>query len=97
MNFYCIPVIVVCCYLIGELFKLIFSNKQNTYKYIPIITALAGGLLGVAIFFTNPEILAVDNAWSALGIGIVSGASATGANQIIKQIFTNKQEDHKND
>ncbi|MBQ2711503.1 MAG: hypothetical protein IJF66_06140 [Clostridia bacterium] len=41
--------------------------------------------------------LAVDNAWSALGIGIVSGASATGANQIIKQIFTNKQEDHKND
>jgi len=27
-----------------------------------------------------------DNVWTSLGIGIVSGISSTGANQIIKQL-----------
>ena len=35
--------------------------------------------------------------WSALGIGTVSGASATGANQIIKQIFFKHDKEDGND
>ena len=43
----------------------------------------------------NRGILNVENIWIALGIGIVSGASSTGANQIIKQIF--KKGEDKNE
>lgn len=51
-----------------------------------------GGILGTIIFLTNPEvILDAPNIWVAIGIGVVSGASATGANQIIKQIFQQNQ------
>ena len=73
------------------LFKVLFKNKQDLYKLIPIILACFGGLLGILIFLTNPEIiLNAKNFWTALGIGIVSGVSSTGTNQIIKQIFNNK-------
>lgn len=88
MDFTCVPIIVVCCYIVGEIYKVLFKNKQEAYKLIPILVAILGGLLGVLIYFTNPEmVLNADNVWVALGVGIVSGASSTGTNQIIKQIF----------
>ena len=91
MEFTSIPIIVIICYIIGEIYKVLFKNKQGLYKLIPIILACFGGLLGVLIFLTNPEImLNVSNAWTALGIGIISGVSSTGTNLIIKQIFKKK-------
>ena len=88
MDFTSVPIIVVCCYIIGEIYKVLFQNKQEAYKLIPIVMAITGGLLGIIIYLTNPEmILNAENIWIALGIGIVSGSSSTGANQIIKQIF----------
>lgn len=92
MEFISVPIIVVCCYIIGELIKLVFKNKQEAYNYIPIITAVIGGALGILIFYTNPEIIMAPNPWSALGMGIISGSSATGTNQIIKQLIKSKEE-----
>ncbi len=44
--------------------------------------------MGIIIYLTNKEmILNADNIWVALSIGIISGASATTTNQIIKQLF----------
>lgn len=86
MDFTSVPIIVICCYIIGEIYKVLFQNKQEAYKLIPIIMAIIGGLFGILIYLTSPEvILNAENIWIALGIGIVSGASSTGANQIIKQ------------
>ena len=43
------------------------------------------------IYLTSPDmILNADNVWIALGIGIVSGFSATGTNQLFKQLFGKK-------
>lgn len=96
MDFTSVPIIVVCCYIIGEIYKGLFKNKQEAYKLIPIVLAIIGGLLGIIIYLTNPEmILNAENIWIALGIGIVSGASSTGANQIVKQIF--KKGEDKNE
>lgn len=93
MDFTSVPIIVVCCYIIGEIYKVLFKNKQEAYKLIPIVMAIIGGLLGIIIYLTNPEIiLNAENIWVALGIGIVSGASSTGANQIVKQIFKKGEE-----
>ena len=97
MDFISVPIIVVCCYIVGELFKLVFKNKQEAYNYIPIITAVMGGALGILIFYTNPEIKMAQNPWSALGMGIISGSSATGTNQIIKQLFKSKKINNKED
>lgn len=93
MDFTSVPIIVVCCYIIGKIYKVLFKNKQEAYKLIPIVMAIIGGLLGIIIYLTNPEmILNAENIWIALGIGIVSGASSTGANQIVKQIFKKGEE-----
>lgn len=93
MDFTSVPIIVVCCYIIGEIYKVLFKNKQEAYKLIPMLMAINGGLLGILIYLTNPEmIFNVDNFWAALGIGIVSGTSSTGANQIIKQILKRGEE-----
>ena len=97
MNFTAVPIIVICCYLCGEIYKAIFRNHTNAYRFIPLVTSVLGGILGVVIFLTNPEvILDAPNIWIALGVGIVSGASATGANQIIKQIYQQTNEDTEN-
>lgn len=89
MEFSSVPIIVLCCYIIGEIYKIVFKNKKESYKLIPLILSIFGGIIGIVIFYTNPEmILDAHNVWVALGVGIVSGASSTGANQIIKQVFS---------
>lgn len=94
MEFTSIPIIVTLCYIIGEIYKVFFKNNKDLYKLIPIVLACFGGLLGIIIFLTNPEImLNVSNVWTALGIGIVSGVSSTGTNQIIKKIFKKEEGD----
>ena len=93
MDFVSVPIIVLICYMIGEIYKVLFKHRQELYKLIPIIVAFIGGMLGVLIFITTPEIIFnVNNLWDALLIGIMSGSSATGTNQIVKQIFINKEE-----
>ena len=83
-----VPIIVICCYIIGEIYKAVFKNKPKLYKLIPIILPIVGGLIGIVIYLTNPEeICNAPNFWEALLIGIISGSSSTGANQIIKQLF----------
>ena len=88
MDFVSIPIIVLICYMIGEIYKVLLKNNQEMYRLIPILVASIGGVLGVLIYFTAPEmIFNVDNLWIALGIGITSGFSATGTNQVIKQLI----------
>lgn len=96
MNYSCVPIIVVICYVIGEIYKLIFRNKKDLFKFIPILLAIIGGLLGILLYYTAREMIPfATNVYIALGIGIVSGVSATGTNQIIKQLF--KKEGDKNE
>lgn len=79
-----IPIILIICYMAAEVFKVIFKKKDNMYKLIPILVSM----LGILIFLTNPEmILNAANIWNALLVGIVSGASSTTTNQIIKQLL----------
>lgn len=102
MDFVSVPIIVVCCYVLGELYKLVFRKKTQAYKFIPITMCVIGGILGIIMFYTEPTmIFDADNAWVALGIGMVSGVSATGTNQIIKQLFgknkESKEKENEND
>ena len=98
MEFTSLPIIVIICYMIGEIYKVIFKSKESLYKLIPIVVSITGGIIGILIFLTNPElILNVTNVWTALVVGIVSGASATTTNQIVKQLFKKSNEVNKHE
>lgn len=93
MEFTCVPIIIIICYMVGEIYKVIFKSKEELFKLIPIIVTITGGLLAILIYLTNKEIIFdADNIWIALQIGLVSGASATTTNQIVKQVFKSKEE-----
>ena len=70
--------IVVITYLIGLGAKAIPHIKNN---YIPIIVGVAG-------MYVIPDFPAND-ILNAIAVGIVSGLSSTGVNQIYKQVKNN--------
>ena len=94
MNITVIPIIVILTYLLIELVKCLFINNDRYKKIIPILSALIGGGISVVMYITNQEIMQVSNIWIALEIGIVSGSSVTGTNQIIKKIFGGTKDDN---
>lgn len=79
-----VAAISVICWLAGEAVKL--SPLDN--KWIPVVVGVLGGILGVVGFKTMPEFPASD-VMTAVAVGIVSGLSATGADQIGKQLGSN--------
>lgn len=77
--------IVVITYLIGYAAKQIPQVNDN---YIPIIVGVAGAILGVVGMYVIPDYPAND-ILNAIAVGIVSGLSSTGVNQIYKQVKNN--------
>ena len=76
-----VAAIVVIAYLAGMAVKATGINN----KWIPIICGVVGGILGVLGMRLIPDFPAGD--WiTAAAVGIVSGLSATGINQIGKQL-----------
>lgn len=96
MDYVCIPIIVIISYIVGEIYKIALKT-DNAKKFIPIVVSIVGGCLGIAIYYTSPGSISARSVWDALLIGIVSGESATGTNQIIKQLFINNQGGEKYD
>ena len=86
-----IPFIVVIVYLVSEIYKVIFKKKSKAYKLIPVFSSLLGGLLGGLMYLTSSGLIMTSNVYNALLIGMISGSSATGANQIIKQLIKKKR------
>ena len=74
--------IVVICYLIGLAAKTTPAVKDN---YIPVIVGAFGGILGVLGMYVIPDFPAQD-ILNAIAVGIVSGLSSTGINQVYKQL-----------
>lgn len=86
-TFAAIPAIVIVVYLIAELFKQLFKNNKDAKSYIPVICGASGLVLGVLCYCFWPSVIAgAENAFTAAAIGTFSGLSATGVNQIWKQI-----------
>lgn len=82
-----VPAIFAMCYMVGLICKAFEVEKLN--KFIPSICGVIGAGLGILVFLTIPNFIPAENWASAVAVGIVSGLSATGVNQIFKQ-FTDK-------
>ena len=78
------PAIMVVTYLITEIFKLFFKNKE---KYLPIIAGVTGGLIGLVSYIFVPGFFIETDILTAIAIGIISGLGATGSNQLLKQFM----------
>lgn len=74
--------IVVIAYLVGLAAKLIPGIDD---RVIPVIVGVVGAVLGVVGMYCMPDFPAHD-VLNAIAIGIVSGLSSTGVNQIYKQV-----------
>lgn len=77
-----VAVIAVICYLIGTGMKA--WDKFDDRK-IPVLMGVCGAILGIVAFYFAPNIIPAEDIITAIAIGIVSGFTATGINQIWKQ------------
>ena len=59
MEFTSIPIIVVICYIIGEIYKVVFRKKKEAKKIIPMVMAIMGEILGILLYQTNLEIISM--------------------------------------
>lgn len=80
--------IVVITYLVGLAAKTIPMIED---KFIPVIVGVTGGVLGVVGMNVMPDFPAKD-LLNAIAIGVVSGLSSTGANQVVKQLTSKSTE-----
>lgn len=76
--------IVIICYLIGYGCKVI---KYIPNKYIPIIVGVVGGILAIPAVKIMPDFPTTD-VITAVSIGIMSGLTSTGVNQVFKVMKT---------
>lgn len=76
-----VAAITVICYLIGEAVKGTGLNN----KWIPTICGVSGLVLGIVGLFVMPDFPASDFI-TAAAVGVVSGLTATGINQVFKQL-----------
>lgn len=77
-----VAAIAVICYLVGMGLKAwdAFDDRK-----IPVLMGVVGAILGIVAYFLAPQLLPCDDIISAVAVGIVSGFTATGINQIYKQ------------
>lgn len=75
--------ITVLAYVVGQIIKV--SKLDN--KWIPIICGIFGGLIGILSFYIRVPDFPASDVITAAAVGVASGLSATGINQIGKQLF----------
>lgn len=95
-----VPILMIV-YIGMEIIKRAILSKDNTKKYrafIPVMAPIIGSLISLLIFYKWPYISTSVNALNAFASGAISGAAATGGNQIYKQIskFFSTTEDNTN-
>ena len=89
MEIIAVPAIISLVFSIMEVYKKIArktKHQENLLRIIPVIAAILGVIAGVVCFFAFPTIIAATDIVAACMIGGASGLSATGANQIFKQL-----------
>ena len=86
LNLISVPAIAVAVYVVMEVLKKAVGETEKFKRLIPLFSLLLGAVFGVACFYFIPTIIPATNVVLAIVIGAASGLSATGTNQIIKQI-----------
>jgi len=84
-----VPVIASLVFSILEGYKQIAKKTKHTedmLRLIPVVAAALGIIAGIVCYFAFPAIIAANDVLAAALVGGASGLSATGCNQIFKQL-----------
>ena len=87
-----VPAIAAIVYTVIDIVKTAVGGSEKFNRFIPLTAAVLGALCGLVAFFVAPEVIGTGNAVIALILGAVSGLSATGANQAVKQLTKGRGE-----
>ena len=87
-----VPAIAAVVYWVINLIKYTVGENETFKRFIPLIATALGIVCGVICFYAVPSVVPAENLIVAIVIGGASGLSATGANQIIKQLTKNDKE-----
>ena len=92
------PFIVMTIYILVEILKITVLKKRPKYKAaLPIVCAVLGSMIAVALFYLVPDAIEANNVISAISNGAFSGFATTGCNQIYKQMKKFRDEDDESD
>ena len=88
-----VPAIATIVYWVMNIIKYAVQDNEKFKRFIPLISAALGAVLGLVAYYAVPSIIPAANVCVALLIGGASGLSATGTNQIIKQLGQKDEDD----
>ena len=91
LGFVPVAAIVVICLLLGKMWK---TADRLDNKWIPVVCGFTGGCLGIVAMYVVDGFPAND-VLTAIAYGIVSGFSATGIHQAVKQQIDDVHDDLK--
>ena len=81
-----VPAIATIVYWVINLIKYAVKDNEKFKRFIPLISAALGAILGLVAYYAVPSIIPAANVCVAILISGASGLTATGTNQIIKQL-----------
>lgn len=82
-----VPVIAAIVYGVMAVYRQLVAGKAAVWtSLIPVWAGILGTAIGVIAFYLVPEAMPADNVLTAILLGLASGLSATGADQVYKQI-----------
>ena len=85
-EFATIPAIAAIVYTILDIVKTAVGGTEKITRFIPLIACVLGAILGTVSFYCVPGVMETSNILVAIVIGASSGLSATGTNQVVKQL-----------
>lgn len=81
-----IPALAAIVYTIIDIAKTAMGGDEKFRRFIPLIACVLGAVCGVVAFYCVPGVLDTQNLLVAIVLGAASGLSATGTNQVAKQL-----------
>ena len=81
-----IPALAAIVYTIIDIAKTALGGDDKFKRFIPLIACVLGAVCGVIAFYFVPGVMDTQNLLVALILGAASGLSATGTNQVVKQL-----------
>lgn len=85
-DFTAIPALAAIVYTIIDIAKTAMGGDEKFKRFIPLIACALGAVCGVIAFYCVPGVMETENLLVAIILGASSGLSATGTNQVVKQL-----------
>ena len=92
-----IPALAAIVYTLIDVTKPAIGGDEKFRRFIPLIALVLGAICGVVAFYCVPGVMETENLLVAIILGASSGLSATGTNQVAKQLTKTAKEDTDNE